>query len=202
MPALGVAREGIWAELYYLGTAVGRQLARVLAGITVPIADHTPHLHPHSAMTNTNVLITGVDREIGRGLFARYLARPNYTVIATLPDPSHPTATDLQELPKGEDSRLVVIKADPLLYRDAEAAATEIRTVHNIEYLDLVVATSSLPNVVPDGRTDLNVEELLSHLDISLYGFLAMYQAVEDLLKQSSREPMWVTVGYAVAGPT
>jgi NAD(P)-dependent dehydrogenase (short-subunit alcohol dehydrogenase family) len=149
-------------------------------------------------MTNTHVLVTGSNQGIGKGILERYLARPNHTVIAAIPDPSHPTSVALQELPKGEGSQLLVVKVDPLIYEDAAAAATRLQTDHSIDHLDIVVANATLPNVRP-AIEDVEVPELQAHLDVNLYGLVAMYHAVRDLLKQSSREPIWVTVGSSVA---
>lgn len=152
-------------------------------------------------MPNTHVLITGANRGIGKGILERYLARPNHTVIAAIGDPSHPTSTALQELPKGEGSRLLVVKVDPLVYDDAAAAATELQTDHSIDHLDIVVANAGLANA-PSTVTDIDNFDLRAHLDVNLYGFVALYQAVRDLLKQAPGEPIWVTVGNAAADPT
>lgn len=61
-------------------------------------------------MAPTTALITGAGRGLGRGLAKRFLANSDHVVIAANREPNGVTSTALQGLPKGEGSRLIIVK--------------------------------------------------------------------------------------------
>ncbi|KAJ9602530.1 hypothetical protein H2200_013073 [Cladophialophora chaetospira] len=96
--------------------------------------------------STTVVLITGASRGIGKGLLSTYLLRSNHTVIAGLRDPSSPSSQDLDTLPKGEDSRVILVKIDSSSETDARAAVETLKSEHGISKLDIVVANAGISN--------------------------------------------------------
>ncbi|XXH02710.1 hypothetical protein Hte_009095 [Hypoxylon texense] len=145
-------------------------------------------------MAPTIVLITGANRGLGKGLLERYLALPDHVVIAGNRDPAHPTSRALADLPKGAGSRLVVVKIDARVDRDAADAVRELREAHGIEYLDVVIANAGVSYVWP-AVADLSIEDLKGHMAPNVYGLVTLYQATRPLLRRSAREPVFATMG-------
>lgn len=90
---------------------------------------------------STVVLITGANRGLGHGLVTRYLSTANHIVIAAVRDPQHTTAKALADLPKANGSRLIVIKIDASIWKDAAEAVNTLES-HNVNRLDIVVAVA------------------------------------------------------------
>lgn len=138
------------------------------------------------------VLISGGGRGLGRGFVERYLARPNHLVIAANRNPNDAISKSLFNLPKGEGSKLVVVKLDATVEADAAAAVKEL-TAQGIDHLDLVIANAGTGFVYPLVR-DVKRADIQSHVDLNVYGVLWLYQATLELLKKSEN-PKWVTMG-------
>ncbi|KKY35216.1 putative aflatoxin biosynthesis ketoreductase nor-1 [Diaporthe ampelina] len=102
----------------------------------------TMHAWLTGEYTPTILLISGANRGLGKGLVERYLARDGHTVIAAVRDPNHPTSRDLADLPKGQHSRLVVVKIDSTAEADASKAVEEL-SAQGIGRLDLVIANAA-----------------------------------------------------------
>lgn len=90
-------------------------------------------------MAPTIVLITGASRGLGRGLAQRFLAKPNHVVITANRDPSGAASMALQDLPKGEGSRLIILKLDSAVEADATEAVKTLGT-QGIDSLDIVTS--------------------------------------------------------------
>lgn len=95
-------------------------------------------------MAPSIVLITGANRGIGQGLTERFLAEANHTVIAAVRNPGHATVKKLQDLPKGSNSQLIVVKLDASVEEDAKNAVTELQQRHGIDHLDIVIANAGI----------------------------------------------------------
>ncbi|KAI1766298.1 hypothetical protein GGR53DRAFT_464534 [Hypoxylon sp. FL1150] len=146
-------------------------------------------------MAPTVVLITGANRGIGKGLLARYLAKPDHVVIAGNRDPAHPTSQALEDLPKGEGSRLVVVKIDACVDQDPFDAVKQLQASHGIEHLDIVIANAGVSYVWP-AVADVKIADLRAHMEPNVYGVVALYQATRPLLQKSARkEPVFAPMG-------
>lgn len=121
---------------------------------------------------STVVLITGANRGIGHGLLSRYLALPNHTVVAAVRDPQHPTAEELASLPKAEDSSLLVVKIDALMWDDPFAAVKELQA-KGIDHLDVVVANAGVCSVQPT-VLQTREEDFMSHFTTNAKGLLSL----------------------------
>ncbi|KAJ5985220.1 hypothetical protein N7522_012416 [Penicillium canescens] len=130
-------------------------------------------------MTNTIYLITGASRGIGRGLAETFLARSNTTVIAAVREPVGASSQSLQSLPKGESSRLIVVKVDSKSPTDPAAAVETLQREHGIDHLDVVIANAGIGE---------------DFSPVNGYGPIYLYQAVHPLLKKS-KKPTFVGVG-------
>lgn len=145
-------------------------------------------------MSSTIVLITGANRGIGLGLTERFLAKPSHTVIAAVRNPAHATAHALQELPRGPDSRLVVVKLDASIEQDAQDAVTELQQKHGINYLDIVIANAGISYIYPT-VAEVKITDIKAHMEPNVYGVIALYQATRKLLKKSAGEPIFLPMG-------
>ena len=145
-------------------------------------------------MTSNTVLITGANRGLGLGLLQRYLAQPNHTVIAGNRNPAHPSSQALAKLPKGEGSKLIVVKIDASIEEDASIAIKELQDHHGIDHLDIVIANAGVAYTYPS-VAELKLDDLRGHMGPNVYGFVTLYQATRALLQKSQREPIFTPIG-------
>lgn len=143
-------------------------------------------------MAPTIVLISGANRGLGKGLTERYLARDDHTVVAAVRDPDHPTSKALADLPKGKQSRLVVVKIDSTAETDALEAAAQL-PAQGIDRLDLVIANAGVARSFPK-VSEVEIAEIQAHITPNVFGVVWLYQATLPLL-QKSAQPKWVTMG-------
>ena len=144
--------------------------------------------------SKTIVLITGSNRGIGFGLIERFLAKPSHVVIAAVRNPEHPTAQALQNLFKGLDTQLIVVKIDANIEKDAHDALTELQQEHGVGHLDIVIANAGVAYIYPT-VADVNIEDIKAHMQPNVYGVIALYQATRTLLKKSEQEPIFLIMG-------
>ncbi|KAF8850588.1 NAD(P)-binding protein, partial [Acephala macrosclerotiorum] len=129
-------------------------------------------------------LITGASRGLGLGLVKTYISRPNNTVIAAVRGLS--TATDLNSLPKGEGSTLILIAIDSSSPTSAQNAIDTLKTTHSIFQLDVVIANAGISNSYsPLAKVPLS--DVQEHMNVNGIGPLLLFQAVFPLLKKGSK---------------
>lgn len=145
-------------------------------------------------MAPTIVFITGANRGLGLGLLQKYLAQPNHTVIAGNRNPAHPSSQALADLPKGNGSKLIVVKLDASVDQDAFSAVQELQDKHGIDHLDMVIANAGVSYAWPP-VAELKLDDLRGHMSPNVYGFIALYQATRALMQKSSREPIFSPIG-------
>ncbi|KAI1660376.1 NAD(P)-binding protein [Daldinia decipiens] len=143
-------------------------------------------------MAPTIVLISGANRGLGKGLLELYLARPHHVVIAANRNPDHPTSKALAELPKGTDTRLIVIKIDASVESDAAEGIKQL-TAQGIDHIDIAIANAGVCYVFPK-ISEIKTVDLQGHLTPNLFGVVWLYQAAISLLKKSTN-PKWITMG-------
>ncbi|RYP12041.1 hypothetical protein DL765_007501 [Monosporascus sp. GIB2] len=145
-------------------------------------------------MAPTVVLITGGNRGLGQGLVKSFLALPNHTVIAAVRNPEHPTSQALAELPKGKGSTLIVVKYDAAVEQDAYNIAKELQKKHSINHLDIVVANAGIMEGLPLVK-EVKTAGILKHLQVNVFGVIALYQALRNLLQKSPNNPIFAPMG-------
>ncbi|KAL7657374.1 hypothetical protein ACMYSQ_003560 [Aspergillus niger] len=131
------------------------------------------------------ILVTGANRGIGRGLVAHYLAQPDTTVIGTARDVSSANAKDLNELPKGEGSRLIVVSLSSDSPQGAIEAVLEIQTQHSVGHIDIVIANAGICNHYGP-VVEMADSDVLSHIEVNTLGPLRLFRAVAPLLQRAS----------------
>ncbi|KAK4221121.1 hypothetical protein QBC38DRAFT_377706 [Podospora fimiseda] len=146
-------------------------------------------------MAPTVVLITGANRGLGLGLLKRYLSLADHIVIALNRDPSHPTSQALSDIRKGTNTTLVVAKYDANIWQDAFDAVKDLTENYGITYLDVVIANAGMAKIYPFAK-DVKREDIIEHLDVNVFGTIAIYQATRELLQKSpTGEPIFAIMG-------
>jgi len=138
------------------------------------------------------VLITGANRGIGNGLLGLFLAKPNHMVIAANRDPDHSSSKDLANLPKAEGTSLFIVKLDATVATDPINAVKQLST-YGIDHIDIIIANAGIALLWPK-VCEVNIEDVATHMETNVYGFIRLYQATIPLLKKS-KTPLWVTIG-------
>ncbi|KAI8663203.1 hypothetical protein NCS57_00920500 [Fusarium keratoplasticum] len=128
-------------------------------------------------------LITGANRGIGRALVSKLLLRTGVTVVATARDVSK--ASSLNDLPKGEGSRLILAKLDSQVDTDAADLVSQLRGKYGVLSLDVVIANAGIAH---SGSTVFNTtpEALRDHVNTNTIGPITLFQATYPFLKASS----------------
>ncbi|KAK6952867.1 hypothetical protein Daesc_005164 [Daldinia eschscholtzii] len=151
-------------------------------------------------MAPTVVLISGANRGLGKGLLELYLAKPNHIVIAANRNPDHPTSKALEQLPKGENSRLIVIKVDASVESDAAEGIKQL-AAQGIDHIDIVIANAGVLYVCPK-VSEVKTEDLQGHLTPNVFGVIWLFQAAIPLLKKSTNPKDQPDVPHAAYGPS
>ncbi|KAF2119260.1 hypothetical protein BDV96DRAFT_642295 [Lophiotrema nucula] len=142
--------------------------------------------------TQTIHFVTGANRGLGKALAAHYLAQPNSFVAAGVRDPSHKTALSLKELPTGENSTLVLVKVESVSDTDAKEAVEVLQKEHGIDHFDVVVSSAGICRLA---RLDeIDIADLLDHVNVNAIGVVRLWQATHTLLKKA-KEPKFVVMG-------
>jgi norsolorinic acid ketoreductase len=126
-----------------------------------------------------NVLISGANKGIGYEFVAKYLSRPNTTVIATIRRPDSSEADLLRNLPKGEGSNIIVVKIESTSETDAQEAISSLGS-HQINHLDLVVANAGLFAIHAFVEVSkIQSKDLMDHFNVNTGGPLPLLQKAE-----------------------
>jgi norsolorinic acid ketoreductase len=124
---------------------------------------------------------------------ATVLTRPNNTVIAAVRDPKAAVSQSLNDLPKAAGTSLHLVKIDCSIPTDP-AAAVEALTAAGISSIDTVIANAAMGDTAESvlGTTPDSVRR---NFDVNLIGVLALFQAVEPLLKKAqNKNPKFVAL--------
>ncbi|KAI1407199.1 NAD(P)-binding protein [Hypoxylon sp. FL1857] len=143
---------------------------------------------------STTVLITGASRGIGFGLSRVFLSRPRTIVIAGTRDPESIASKNLAGLPKGEDSKLIIVKIDSTSDTDAEETITHLESSENISHLDIVVANAGL-SIAIGPLAEVKPSQLAELINVNALGPLRLAQATLPLLAKSPGRPRFVLLG-------
>jgi len=118
---------------------------------------------------------------IGKGLLSTYLSRANHTVIAALRDPAASSSKELQILPCGKGSELILVKLDSAIETDASEAVHSLLLKHSIQRLDLVIANAGISAYF--GKAAVTpAKEMFEHFRINTVAPLLLFQGTISLL--------------------
>ncbi|KAK1997372.1 short chain dehydrogenase [Colletotrichum falcatum] len=127
-------------------------------------------------------LITGANRGIGLAFVSLLARRPATTVVAAVRDPSSPSSRALADLPRGEGSRVILVKIDASVESDPAAAVAALRDEHGVAALDVVIANAGISNA-PGRVADVAVGDALEHFAVNSVAPLVLFRAAAPLLK-------------------
>ncbi|KAF2877736.1 hypothetical protein BDV95DRAFT_600437 [Massariosphaeria phaeospora] len=129
-------------------------------------------------------------------MLKRYITLLEHTVIAGNRNPAHSTSQTSAELPKGDGSKLIVVKLDALIDQNAFSAIQGLPDKHGIDHLDIVIANAGVPYAWPL-VAKLKFDDFRGHMSPIVQGFIALYQATQALMQKSSREPLFAPIGFS-----
>ncbi|GKT60002.1 aflatoxin biosynthesis ketoreductase Nor-1 [Colletotrichum tofieldiae] len=143
-------------------------------------------------------LITGANRGIGQGFASLLLQRPSTTVVAGVRDPSNPSSKALADLPKGEGSKLILVKIDSAVESDPASAIATLQKEHNITSLDVVIANAGISHTSA-AVSNVDTKSALDHFAINSVAPLILFNAAAPLLKASaSKNPIFVGISSLI----
>ena len=123
-----------------------------------------------------------------------YITQPNCTVVGSVRDDSAPGVVELKALPKGDGSRLLLVKIESSTPTDATNAVKEMEAA-GIDHIDILIANAGVsPAIEPIETVDLGV--VASTFHVNALGPLALYQACHSLLEKSNN-PKFVPISSA-----
>ena len=110
------------------------------------------------------------------------------------------SAKSLNELPKAQNSSLIIVKLDCTAETDAAEAAKELQTVHGLTYLDVVVANAAIAENYGPAST-MQLAHLQNHMMINTYSVLLLFQATRTLMQQvpKGRQAKFVFIGAPIS---
>ncbi|KAI1380463.1 NAD(P)-binding protein [Hypoxylon crocopeplum] len=130
------------------------------------------------------VLITGAGRGIGNALVRAYIARSNCTVVGSIRDYASPGVLQLEASPKGDGSRLLLVKIESSSLTDASSAVKEMEAA-GIDHIDILIPNAGTSPPIESMETvDLGVVSSTFH--VNALGPLSLYQACYALLRKSN----------------
>ncbi|KAI9733425.1 MAG: hypothetical protein M1834_003509 [Cirrosporium novae-zelandiae] len=139
-----------------------------------------------------NVLITGSNRGLGKGLLSAYLSRPNHIVIAGVRNSSTVSSKALQDLPHGKNSKVIVVKINSSSETDALVAVDTLRSDYKITKLHVVIANAGISNYF--GKAAVTpAEQMFEHFKINSVAPLLLFQATAPLLN-TAINPKFVAI--------
>ncbi|RDW92344.1 hypothetical protein BP5796_01738 [Coleophoma crateriformis] len=141
----------------------------------------------------TNVLITGANRGIGKGLLSAYLSRADHTIIAGLRDPQSESSKALQTLPHGKGSKVILVKLDSSSETDALSAIKTIEREHHITQLDIVIANAGISNYFGPAAATPS-EQMFAHFRVNTVAPLLLFQACASLLRAAGPDAKFVVI--------
>ncbi|KAI9369629.1 putative NADP(+)-dependent dehydrogenase [Aspergillus egyptiacus] len=143
------------------------------------------------------ILVTGASRGIGKGLVGHYLARPDTRVIATVRDITSTKTTELESLPKGNGSCLTVVELTVDDPDSAEQAATTLRTQHQLDHIDTVVANAGICDHWGP-LVEVGEQDVMAHFEVNTLGPLRLFKAMAPLL-QRAKTPKFIYISTLLA---
>ncbi|RFU73696.1 aflatoxin biosynthesis ketoreductase nor-1 [Trichoderma arundinaceum] len=156
-------------------------------------------------MSHSTVLVTGASRGtytlIGSddwaALVAKYLLRPDTTVVATVRRATAEIVSKLQSLPRGQDCKLVILPFDINVASSAADTVARLKAEHGIQRLDVAIANAGICDAWGP-VAEMSEAELLMHLEVNALGLLRLYKATIPLLN-AAETPKLIYVSTSVS---
>lgn len=134
---------------------------------------------------------------IGASLVAKYLLRPNTTVIATVRQVTPQHEERLHSFPCGRSSRVIILPFDMNVASSITDGVALLKAEYGIKSLDLVIANAGICDTFGP-VTKISEEEMLKHFEVNTIGLLRLFKATVPLLDVSEK-PKLVYISTNVA---
>ncbi|KAF2227127.1 aflatoxin biosynthesis ketoreductase nor-1 [Elsinoe ampelina] len=138
-------------------------------------------------------LVTGANRGIGKAFIAAYLQRPNSTVIAAVRTPS--SAKSLNDFPKADGSKLIIVKIDSFSETDPKDAVAELQK-QGVDHIDFVIANAGIAGEKSTATIDIIPSVARDVFNVNSIAPLLLLNATSPLLKKSNK-PTFAVVSSA-----
>lgn len=123
---------------------------------------------------------------LGRGLVEHYLSLTGFIVIAAVRDTKHENCTSLNDIPRGPESKLIIIKIDNTSPSDAQDSMELLQKEFGIFHIDILIANAGIcEHLVP--LKDAQMVEMNQILAVNTWSLLHLYQATLPMLMRSSQ---------------
>ncbi|KAF2802283.1 putative short chain-type dehydrogenase, partial [Mytilinidion resinicola] len=119
---------------------------------------------------------------IGRGMFDHYVAQPSNTLIAAVRDTAG--SQGLLTVPKGQGTKVILVKIDSASKTDAYDAITSLRA-QGIDHVDVVISAAGVAKL--NTIEDMPLEEYEEVLMVNAISVMVLYKATLPLLRQADR---------------
>lgn len=133
--------------------------------------------------SNLTYLVTGANRGLGKGFVASLLKRPSVNVVAAARDPAT-AGVALNDLRKGENSKLIIVKLDSKVDTDPFEAALRLQKDFGISSVDVVIANAGV-YYAANRTLDNDLAAFRDHFNINTTGVVALLQGLAPLLRAS-----------------
>lgn len=133
---------------------------------------------------------------IGKGLTEHFLSQRNTTVVAGLRNTLGADAITLNQLAIAEGSSLILAHIDSTSSSDAKTAVSILQSKHQISHIDIAIANAGICDALPP-LAEMDVADLIRHIDTNTYGVLRLFQATWTLLEKA-RAPKFVCISSSL----
>ena len=135
---------------------------------------------------------------IGKGFVEKYLSRPHTTVVATVRDTFAVDSIALNNLPKAQGSKLVVVKVESTSETDASEAVSNLAS-YDITKLDIVIANAGIFKPEAFQKVaEVQTADLMEHFNVNAVGVVRLFQATWPLLEKSEK-PKFMVISSLVS---
>ncbi|KAI1360509.1 NAD(P)-binding protein [Xylaria arbuscula] len=140
------------------------------------------------------VMISGVNKGIGKGFAQAYLSRPDHLVIGSIRDTATASsqAEELHSFPAAAGSKLLLVNIESTSPTDAAAAIQTIRDA-GVDHLDLVIANAGGSPLPTTPIESVDAQEMTTVYQVNAVGPLMLFQACRPLLQKAAC-PKWISV--------
>ncbi|KAI1274048.1 NAD(P)-binding protein [Xylaria sp. FL0933] len=141
---------------------------------------------------STVVLITGVNKGIGRGMAEIYLRRPNYQVIGSVRDDTTDEVAELKKFQPAEGSKLLLVHIESTSPEDPKKAAEAVEAA-GIDHVDIIIANAGGAVFPISPIETISNEDVVWAFQTNAAAPLGLFQAFRHLLKKS-KSPRWASI--------
>ena len=145
-------------------------------------------------MENTSLSYLIQFSGIGNALAIAYAMQPKCTVVGSVRNDASTEIAELEAIPKGEGSQLLVVKIESSSPDDASDAVRTMEAA-GIDHVDILIANAGVSPPLQPIET-VSLEDMASTFSVNALGPLALYQACHSMLK-SAKNPKFVTISSA-----